>query len=89
MRPPTFRYNLTLFKLIFGKLVLDIYDKGGRLLRVEEVVNNVAELRCGKEGHGFRLRLARSRAPLRRSVTARDRDYDPFIRKQPYGEAAS
>lgn len=41
-------YNLTVFKLIFGKLVLKIYDKGGRVLRVEVVVNNVEELRCGK-----------------------------------------
>jgi hypothetical protein len=41
-------YDLTIFKLIFGKLVLKIYDKGGRLLRIEVVVNNVEELRCGK-----------------------------------------
>jgi hypothetical protein len=41
-------HDLTVFKLIFGKLVLKIYDKGGRLLRIEVVVNNVAELRCGK-----------------------------------------
>jgi hypothetical protein len=41
-------YDLTVFKLIFGKLVLKIYDEGGRLLRIEVVVNNVAELRCGK-----------------------------------------
>jgi hypothetical protein len=39
---------LTVFKLVFGKLVLKIYDKGGRLLRIEVVVNNVEELRCGK-----------------------------------------
>jgi hypothetical protein len=42
------QYNLTVFKLVFGKLVLKIYDKGGRLLRIEVVVNNVEELRCGK-----------------------------------------
>jgi hypothetical protein len=41
-------YDLTVFKLIFGKLVLKICDKGGRLLRIEVVVNNVEELRCGK-----------------------------------------
>ena len=41
-------HDLTVFKLIFGKLVLKMYDKGGRLLRIEVVVNNVAELRCGK-----------------------------------------
>ena len=42
------QYDLTVFKLVFGKLVLKIYDKGGRLLRIEVVVNNVEELRCGK-----------------------------------------
>ena len=41
-------HDLTVFKLIFGKLVLKMYDKGGRLLRIEAVVNNVDELRCGK-----------------------------------------
>jgi len=41
-------YDLTVFKLVFGKLVLKMYDKGGRLLRIEAVVNNVDELRCGK-----------------------------------------
>jgi hypothetical protein len=41
-------YNLTIFKVIFGKLALKLYDKSGRLLRIEVVVNNVEELRCGK-----------------------------------------
>jgi hypothetical protein len=41
-------YDLTVFKLVFGKLVLKLYDKGGRLLRIEGVVNHVTELRCGK-----------------------------------------
>ena len=41
-------YDLTVFKLVFGKLALKLYDKGGRLLRIEVVVNNVTELRCGK-----------------------------------------
>lgn len=41
-------HDLTVFKLIFGKLMLKIYDKGGRLLRIEVTVNNVSELRWGK-----------------------------------------
>jgi len=41
-------YDLTTFKLHFGKLTLKMYDKGDRVLRVEIVVNNIAELRCGK-----------------------------------------
>ena len=31
-----------------GNLTLKIYDKGGRVLRVEVVVHNTKELRCGK-----------------------------------------
>jgi len=41
-------YDLTVFKLHFGKLTLKLYDKGDRVLRVEIIVNNVEELRCGK-----------------------------------------
>src|SRR5712692_3643946 len=40
-------YNLTVFKLHFGKLTLKIYDKGDRVLRVEVVAHNAKELRCG------------------------------------------
>jgi hypothetical protein len=39
---------LTVFKLHFGKLTLKMYDKGDRVLRIEVIVNNIAELRCGK-----------------------------------------
>src|SRR5262249_31791834 len=41
-------YDLTVFKLHFGKLTLKMYDKGDRVLRVEIIVNNIEELRCGK-----------------------------------------
>ena len=41
-------YDLTVFKLHFGKLTLKMYDKGDRVLRVEIIVNNTEELRCGK-----------------------------------------
>ena len=37
-----------MFKVHFGKLTLKMYDKGDRVLRVEIIVNNIAELRCGK-----------------------------------------
>ncbi len=40
-------YNLTVFKLHFGKLTLKIYDKGDRVLRVEVVAHNVKDLHCG------------------------------------------
>ena len=42
------RYDLTVFKVQWGNLTLKIYDKGGRVLRVEVVVHNAKDLRCGK-----------------------------------------
>jgi hypothetical protein len=44
----TYGYDLTVFKVRWGNLALKIYDKGGRVLRVEVVVHNAKELRCGK-----------------------------------------
>ena len=41
-------HDVTVFKLHFGKLTLKLYDKGDRVLRVEIIVNNIEELRCGK-----------------------------------------
>ena len=41
-------YDLTVFKVHFGRLTLKMYDKGDRVLRVEIIVNNIEELRCGK-----------------------------------------
>jgi hypothetical protein len=41
-------HNLTVFKLHFGRLTLKMYDKGARVLRIELIVNNTAELQCGK-----------------------------------------
>jgi hypothetical protein len=41
-------HDLTVFKLNFGRLTLKMYDKGDRVLRVEIIVNNIEELRCGK-----------------------------------------
>lgn len=41
-------YNLTVFKVHFGKLTLKMYDKGDRVLRIEAVAHNTKDLRCGK-----------------------------------------
>jgi hypothetical protein len=44
----THGYDLTVFKVQWGRLTLKIYDKGGRVLRVEVVAHNAKDLRCGK-----------------------------------------
>jgi hypothetical protein len=41
-------YDLTVFKVKWKNLTLKIYDKGGRVLRIEVVVHNVKDLRSGK-----------------------------------------
>jgi hypothetical protein len=54
-------HNLTVFKLHFGRLTLKMYDKGERVLRIELIVNNTAELRCGKGIEKLPAILERSR----------------------------
>jgi hypothetical protein len=41
-------YNLTIFKVHYGKLTLKIYSKGERVLRIEVIAHNSKALRCGK-----------------------------------------
>ncbi len=46
-------YNLTIFKIHFGKLTLKLYDKGERVLRAEVVVHNAKELKCRRSVSNF------------------------------------
>jgi hypothetical protein len=41
-------YDLTVFRVKWRNLTLKIYDKGGRVLRIEVVAHNVKDLRSGK-----------------------------------------
>jgi hypothetical protein len=42
------QYDLTIFKLHFDKLTLKVYTKGERVLRIEVILHNAKELRCGR-----------------------------------------
>lgn len=42
------RYDLTIFKIHFGRLTLKAYSKGEHVLRVEAVTHNTADLGCGR-----------------------------------------
>ena len=46
-----------MLKVRWGKVVLKVYDKSGRVLRVEVKVHNTEELRCGKGLDKLRLEL--------------------------------
>jgi len=39
-------YNMTIFKIHFGRLTVKLYDKGVRTLRAEVVVHNTKDLKC-------------------------------------------
>jgi hypothetical protein len=59
-------YDLTVFKVKWGNVTLKIYDKGGRVLRIEVVVHNAKDLRCGKVLEKLPLLLDRMSAMLAR-----------------------
>jgi DNA-binding transcriptional ArsR family regulator len=46
-------YDLTILKLHCSRLTLKIYTKGERVLRIEVVVHNTQELRCGRSLEKF------------------------------------
>jgi hypothetical protein len=63
-------YDLTIFKLHCGKLTLKIYSKGERVLRIEAVVHNTEELRCGRSLEKFPQIMAAAKSVLHRFMDA-------------------
>jgi len=63
-------YDLTVLKLHCGRLTLKIYTKGERVLRIEVVVHNTKELRCGRSLEKFPEILAEARSILKRFMDA-------------------
>ena len=59
-------YDLTIFKLHFGKLTLKAYTKGECALRFEAIVHNTKELRCGRLLERFPQIVTRLRRILER-----------------------
>ena len=64
------RYDLTIFKLHCGRLTLKIYTKGERVLRIEAVVHNTEELRCGRSLEKFPQILSEAKSILQRFMNA-------------------
>ena len=78
-------YDLTVFKLHFGRLTGKAYTKGERVLRFEAIAHNTAELRCGRMIEMF----SRDRHPARlrrRTVRHRPglRGLAPLLVPRPY-----
>jgi hypothetical protein len=59
-------YDLTVFKVHYGKLTLKIYTKGERVLRIEVIVHNTKELSCGRSLPNFPVMVGMLRGMLER-----------------------
>lgn len=60
------QYNLTIFKVHFGKLTLKMYSKGERVLRIEAIAHNTRELHCGLMIEKFPLMIEKLSGMLER-----------------------
>lgn len=65
-------YDLTVFKLHFGKLTLKAYTKGEHVLRFEVVLHNAKELGCGRVLARFPEIVSRLSCILERFLTTLD-----------------
>ncbi len=63
-------YNVTVFKVHYGKMTLKIYSKGERVLRIEVIVHNTKAYRWGRSLPCFPEIIARFRGILERFVDA-------------------
>jgi len=63
-------YDLTVFKVHYGKMTLKIYSKGARVLRVEVIVHNTREYRWGRSLSCFGEIVTRLREILERFLNA-------------------
>src|SRR3990170_2670976 len=63
-------YDLTIFKLHFGKITAKMYSKGERVLRAEVVVHNTKELRCRRSLPNFAEIVLRLKEILTRFLNA-------------------
>ncbi len=59
-------YDLTIFKVHFGKLTLKIYTKGERVLRIEAIAHNTHALSCGRSLPNFPLMVTLLRSMVNR-----------------------
>lgn len=77
-------YDLTVFKVKWGNLTLKIYDKGARVLRIEVVVHNAKELRCGKMLEKFPVLLQRMSGMLVRFLSVVQAAHVSFLDEGAY-----
>lgn len=59
-------YDLTVFKIHFGKLTVKLYTKGEHVLRIEVIIHNAKEMPCGRALPKFSEIVSRLRDILTR-----------------------
>jgi DNA-binding transcriptional ArsR family regulator len=62
-------YDLTVFKVHFGKLTVKIYSKGEHVLRIEVIVHNTRDLRCSRTIEHFPQVVAELKKILERFLS--------------------
>jgi hypothetical protein len=63
-------YDLTIFKIHFGKITAKMYSKGARVLRAEVIVHNTKELHCNRSLPNFSEIVLRLKEILKRFLNA-------------------
>jgi hypothetical protein len=63
-------YDLTVFKLHFGKITAKMYTKGERVLRIEVIAHNTKDLHCGRSLPKFSAIVLRLKEILNRFLNA-------------------
>jgi hypothetical protein len=82
-------YDLTVFKVHYGKMTLKIYTKGERALRVEVIVRNTKEYRWGRSPPCFGEIVVRLRSILERFLNAVGCLDARFVADETLGEPAT
>lgn len=75
------RYNMTVFKILDGKLTIKIYDKGERVLRIEVVCHNIGEMKGKRDLDNFSTIISKFRQILESFISALYFSHVSFIDK--------
>jgi hypothetical protein len=81
-------YDLTVFKLHFGKLTVKLYTKGERVLRSEAIVHNTKALHCGRSLPKFPQIVTELADILQRFLDALDCVDSAFIADDTFDQLA-
>ncbi len=73
------KYNLTVFKIHFGKLTVKMYSKGEHVLRIESIAHNVSQLKCYKKLDALPEIIAKLKKILERFMNILDAVDSCFI----------